>query len=52
MVLAMSTWRFMGSYKWSYKSPNMGYCIVTLLISPHITTHEPSSRVIGLLSLL
>ena len=20
-----STWRFMGSYKWSYKSPNMGY---------------------------
>ena len=19
------TWRFMGSYKWSYKSPNMGY---------------------------
>ena len=21
----MSTWRFMGSYKWGYKSPNMGY---------------------------
>ena len=20
-----STWRFMGSYKWGYKSPNMGY---------------------------
>ena len=20
----MITWRFMGSYKWSYKSPNMG----------------------------
>ena len=19
------TWRFMGSYKWSFKSPNMGY---------------------------
>ena len=19
------TWRFMGSYKWAYKSPNMGY---------------------------
>ena len=19
------TWRFMGSYKWGYKSPNMGY---------------------------
>ena len=19
------TWRFMGGYKWSYKSPNMGF---------------------------
>ena len=21
----LSTWRFMGSYKWGYKSPSMGY---------------------------
>ena len=35
---------FMGSYKWGYKSPNMGYkYIVTLLITPLITTHEPPS---------
>ena len=36
----------MGSYKWSYKSLNMAYnYIVTLLVSPLITTHEPPSRV-------
>ena len=34
----------MGSYKWGYKSPNMGYKkTVTLLISLLITTHEPPS---------
>ena len=34
----------MGSYKWGYKSPNLGYItIVTLLITPLITTHEPPS---------
>ena len=33
------TWRFMGSYKWGYKSPNMGY-----FVTPLITTHEPRSR--------
>ena len=30
------TWRFMGSYKWGYKSPNKGYkfiSIATLLIT-------------------
>ena len=37
------TWRFMGSYKWGYKSPNMGYTIVILLITPLTTTHEPPS---------
>ena len=40
----------MGSYKWCYMSPNMA-CkyshIVTLLISPFITTHEPPSRDLG-----
>ena len=39
----------MDSYKWGYKSPNMGYNYgypVTLLITPLITTHEPPSRVI------
>ena len=40
----------MGSYKWSYKSPNMGspliwvITIVILLIILLITTHEPPSR--------
>ena len=24
-VVDSSTWRFMGSYKWCYKSPNIGY---------------------------
>ena len=36
----------MGSDKWSYTSPNMGYkhiSIVTLLITLLITTHEPPS---------
>ena len=31
----------MGSYKWSYKSPNIGYNYSYLLI---ITTHEPPSK--------
>ena len=35
------TWRFMGSYKWGYKSLIWVTSIVTLLI----TTHEPLSRV-------
>ena len=33
----------MGSYKWSYKSLNI-ITIVTLLISPLITPHEPPSE--------
>ena len=37
------TWRFMGSYKWVYKSPNMVIIIVTLLKTPLTTTHEPPS---------
>ena len=38
-------WRFMGSYKWSCKSPNMGYNSTNLLlITPLITTPEPASR--------
>ena len=24
-MMPNSTWRLMGSYKWGYKSPNMGY---------------------------
>ena len=42
---AGSTWRFMGSYKWGHKSPNMGYnmYIVALPITLLITTHEPPS---------
>ena len=36
------TWRFMGSYKWGYKAPLRWVIIlVTLLITPRITTHEP-----------
>ena len=32
----------MGSYKWGYKSPSLGYkTIVTLLATPLITSHEP-----------
>ena len=38
------TWRFMGSYKWGYKSPNKAYTsILTLLKTLLITTHEPPS---------
>ena len=38
----------MGSYKYGYKSPNMGYnYIATLLIAPLISAHEPPSRVLG-----
>ena len=36
LVTMVPTWRFMGSYKWRYKSPHI---LVTLLI----TTHEPPS---------
>ena len=36
----------MGSYKWGSKSPNRGYNhIVTLIITPLITTHEPPSMI-------
>ena len=39
-----STWRFMGSYNWGYKSPNMGYTYkVTRLITLLITTNKPPS---------
>ena len=38
------TWRFMGSYRWGYKSPNRVTSIATLLITLLITTHEPPSR--------
>ena len=31
VTLTLRTWRFMGSYKWGYKSADMGY---SLLISP------------------
>ena len=42
---AGGTWRFMGSYKYGSKSPKMGVItIVTLLITPQKTTHEPPSR--------
>ena len=33
----------MGRYKWSYKSPNMGYNYNYVLITPLISTHEPPS---------
>ena len=34
----------MGSCKWGYTSPNMGYIsIVTLLVTPLIATSEPPS---------
>ena len=46
--LVLSTWRFMGSYKWGYIS---GVTIVVAhikgLITPFITTHEPPSSVVG-----
>ena len=40
----------MGRYKWDYKSPNIEIwvlTIVTLLITPLLTTHEPPSSVQG-----
>ena len=40
---APGTWRFMGSYKWGYKSPNMGYNYGYPNYNPLITTHEPPS---------
>ena len=33
----------MGSYKWGYKSPNMGYKYSYLHVTPLITSHEPPS---------
>ena len=41
--VAVSTWRFMGSYKWSYMSPNFGYAY-SYPISKHTFNcpcHEP-----------
>ena len=37
------TWRFMGSYKWGYQSPNMDYrCGYPTYYNPtYKTTHEP-----------
>ena len=34
----------MGSYKWGYKSRNMGHNYGYPTYNPLITTHEPSSR--------
>ena len=40
---AITTWRFMASYKWVI-SPQTGVItIVTLLITPLTTSHEPPS---------
>ena len=39
-----STWRFLGSYKWGYKSLNMVITVHILLITLLITSHEPPSR--------
>ena len=33
----------MASYKWGYKSPNMGYNYTYLSCNPRITPHEPPS---------
>ena len=33
----------MGSYKWGYKSPNLGYNYSYPTYSPTQTTHEPPS---------
>ena len=41
-IHSATIWRFMGSYKWDYNSPNKGN--VTLFITPLITTHEPPSK--------
>ena len=45
--LGLCTWRFMGSYEWGYKSPNMGYKYSDPTYNPTVTTHEPPSRVGG-----
>ena len=37
----------MGSYKWGSKSPKKIITLVTLLITPLKTTHEPPSRIWG-----
>ena len=39
------TWRFRGSYKWVTSPPRWVVSIVTLLITPLVTSHEPPSRV-------
>ena len=39
------TWRFMGSEKWGYTSPSIGYkCSYPTYRTLLITTHEPPSR--------
>ena len=35
------TWRFMGSYKSGYKSPNMSYNYSTIIVTP---TYDPTYR--------
>ena len=40
------TWRFMGSYKWVLSPLIWVISIVTLLITPLISTHEPPSMVL------
>ena len=39
------SWGFVGSYKWGFKSPNMGHKYGYPTYNPLITTHEPPSRV-------
>ena len=41
----IGTWGFMGSYKWGYKSPTIGYENGYPTYNPLITTHEPPSTV-------
>ena len=36
--------RFMGSYNWGYKSPDMAYKCSYPTYNPTYTAHEPSSR--------
>ena len=39
LYIGFRAWRFVGSYKWGYKSPNMSY----KYSSPTYNPHEPSS---------
>ena len=41
--LPRHTWRFMGSYKWSYKSPNMSYNYSCLTYNPTYNCPTPLS---------